>query len=244
MSERMEQRTSEESDHQVFNSKCQSILHGVDISSTAYSSVQKPEIAGSQQLKPEIISLTPEKTNESLQIKPKHKAAELPDKYKMISEFFDRMTSSLRLLSLRKMLPTFEKICSQVEVLTGRMKKNNLTSSFVRKFTHRHLAQIKYILPEAVQAEKILIHEEKTLCMKPEMKITLLFDVVEGHSEQSMYVALQKVFASRLFSFINAHPKVNLNKIVLYVKCNPPVIRRSPHLSPKVLVVSIQGIMN
>ncbi|KAK2979642.1 hypothetical protein RJ640_023570, partial [Escallonia rubra] len=123
--------------------------------SIAYSSVQKPEIAGSQQLKPEIISLTPEKTNESLQIKPKHKVAELPDK----------------------------------------------------KFTHRHLAQIKYILPEAVQAEKILIHEEKTLCMKPEMKITLLFDVVEGHSEQSMYVALQKVFASRLFSFINTHPK-------------------------------------
>lgn len=86
----------------------------------------------------------------------------------------------------------------------------SVTVSFFRKFTYSHLAQIKYILPEAIQIEKILVHDKKTLCMKPDMKIGLLFDVVKGHSEQSDFLALLQLFASRLLSFLIKHPQVFL----------------------------------
>ncbi|KAJ7970140.1 CDT1-like protein a, chloroplastic [Quillaja saponaria] len=70
-----------------------------------------------------------------------------------------------------------------------------------------HLAQMKYILPEALNIDKILIPDKKTLFMKPDMKITLLFEVVEGHSEESAYRALQQVFISRLSEFFHEHPE-------------------------------------
>lgn len=79
---------------------------------------------------------------------------------------------------------------------------------FVRKFLLSHLAQIKYILPEGVQIEKILIHDEKTKCMKSEMRIGLLFDVVKYHHEESVYVALSNIFSSRLRDFNAKHPEV------------------------------------
>lgn len=153
----------------------------------------QPAVEKRSDLESNILSRTPAKANETLPIKHKTEAGELPEKYKTISEFFDRMTSSLRLLSLRKKSPTFKNICSQVQILTG------------RKFSYKHLAQIKFILPEAVETERILIHDEKTKCMEPEMIITLLFDIVKGHDEQSDYLALRVVFASRLFDFYSTH---------------------------------------
>lgn len=79
----------------------------------------------------------------------------------------------------------------------------------VRKFSYKHLAQVKFILPEAVQTEKILVHDEKTMCMNPELIITLLFDIVKGHDkEQSDYSALRMIFASRLCDFYSSHPEV------------------------------------
>lgn len=44
--------------------------------------------------------------------------------------------------------------------------------------------------------------------MKPDMKITLLFDVVDGHCEESVFVALSNLFSSRLRDFYVAHPEV------------------------------------
>ncbi|XP_077220660.1 CDT1-like protein a, chloroplastic [Tasmannia lanceolata] len=122
-------------------------------------------------------------------------ARELPYKYKIIAEFFDRMECSIRLLSLRKKLSTFQNICIQVEIL---MK---------RKFLYKHLAQIKYIFPEAVQIEKILTHDEGTLCVKPDMKISLLSVVLVGHPDQSTSMALRGGFLSRLLDFANMHPE-------------------------------------
>jgi chromatin licensing and DNA replication factor 1 len=80
---------------------------------------------------------------------------------------------------------------------------------------YSHLAQIKYILPEAIQIEKTLVHDKKTLCMKPDMKITLLFDVVEGHHEQSDFLALHQLFASRLIRFFTMQPEVLLCLYIL-----------------------------
>ncbi|XP_062160162.1 CDT1-like protein b isoform X3 [Alnus glutinosa] len=190
----MEQRICEKDRQLDFN--CKTILPGVEKSTAAPPAhVQKPGIVANQNLELKIACQTPEKTNEPLHTKFKDGDVNLPDKFKIISEFFDGMNCSFRLLSLCKRLPTFQNISTQVEVLTK------------RKFTYSHLAQIKYILPEAIQIEKILVHDKKTLCMKPDMKIGLLFDVVKGHCEQSDFLALLQLFASRLLSFLTKHPQ-------------------------------------
>ncbi|CAN4087889.1 unnamed protein product [Withania somnifera] len=74
-----------------------------------------------------------------------------------------------------------------------------------KKFTHRHLAQIKYIVPEAIQIDKLLVHDAKTMCMKPDVKITLQFNVVEDHQEHSKFMTLSSLFASRLLNFLHKH---------------------------------------
>ncbi|KAJ1380558.1 Winged helix DNA-binding domain superfamily, partial [Sesbania bispinosa] len=89
--------------------------------------------------------------------------------------------------------PSFQK--SQVEVLAK------------RKFSYAHLAQMKYILSEGIHIDKVLVHDKKSLCMKPDMKITLVFEVVEEHSEQSADMALRQYFSSRLIDFNNMHPE-------------------------------------
>ncbi|KAA8542898.1 hypothetical protein F0562_024067 [Nyssa sinensis] len=55
--------------------------------------------------------------------------------------------------------------------------------------------------------DRIIIYDKKSLCMMPDIKITLLFDVAEGHQEQSTFLALRQVFASRLLNFSSKHPE-------------------------------------
>ena len=75
-----------------------------------------------------------------------------------------------------------------------------------------HLAQMKYAFPEAIQIEKILVHDERSLCMIPEMKVTLVQDVVGCPliPNQSVSMALCKAFRARLLDFLKTHPKVLL----------------------------------
>lgn len=96
---------------------------------------------------------------------------------------------------MRKKLSTFHNVSCQVSVMTK------------RKFLDRHLAQIVYIIPEAVNIDKVMIHDKKTLCMKPEMIISLQLDIVKGHSEHSDFLALHKVFASRVSKYFVMHPE-------------------------------------
>ncbi|KAD1111708.1 hypothetical protein E3N88_43285 [Mikania micrantha] len=139
------------------------------------------------------LSPTPEKSEETLNIRCKKEPAKLPKKHRLLSEDFHCMTTSLRLLNLLKQKPTFQNIRRIVETLTG------------RELSYKSLAQIKFILPEAVQTDKILFHNKTTLCMEPDIKVTLLFDVIEGHVEHSDYMALSSVFTCRLLKFANAH---------------------------------------
>ncbi|RWR90383.1 CDT1 Geminin-binding domain-containing protein [Cinnamomum micranthum f. kanehirae] len=125
----------------------------------------------------------------------KHERNTLPDKYKIIADLFDRVVTSVKLLSLRGKLCSFLNVSIQVEILTK------------RKFLYSHLAQIKYLFPEAIQIDKILIHDVSTLCMKPDMKITLLAGEFEGHPDQSGSLTLRKLFHERLMKFFNAHPE-------------------------------------
>ena len=86
-----------------------------------------------------------------------------------------------------------------------------------REFSYAHLAQMKYILPEGIRIEKVLVHDKKSLCMKPDMKITLVFDVVEEQSKESADLALRRYFCSRLIDFLNAHPEVTFPILGCYL---------------------------
>ncbi|KAJ0106107.1 hypothetical protein Patl1_19280 [Pistacia atlantica] len=189
----MDQRKFEESDQNVLGFKCEKIINGEEKGAL----VQKQGNAGSQNFEMKIAAPTPEKTSEPSRTKVKEDGIKHLEKYNALVEIFDSMTCSLRLLGLRKKSPTFQNISTQVEVLTK------------RKISLKHLAQIKYILPEAIQIDNILVHDKKTLCMKPDMKISLIFDVIEGHSEHSDFIALHQVFASRLLNYFSTHPEAD-----------------------------------
>ncbi|XP_058739372.1 CDT1-like protein b [Vicia villosa] len=143
-----------------------------------------------------IVCPTPQKKTELLPNKFKDPIAQLPENYRVIADLFRHMSCSLRLLHLRKKSPTFLNICNKVEVLAK------------RNFSHADLAQMKYILPEGIEIEKVVVIDKKSLCMKPDLKITLVFEVVKDHSEQSADIALRQYFNSRLINFFNLHPQV------------------------------------
>ncbi|XP_042013417.1 CDT1-like protein a, chloroplastic isoform X2 [Salvia splendens] len=156
----------------------------------------KEAIAEISPVEEDFSSPTPVKRKERPRIQSQDELAQLPEKYATLLEFFGRLMSSLRLLNLRKKRPIFQNVRRQIEILAG------------RKFLPSHLAQIKYILPEAIQIDKILVHNEKTKCMKVEMNIGLLSDVVKHRDEdESVYVALSTIFSSRLKDFSAKHPE-------------------------------------
>ncbi|KAF5772869.1 putative CDT1 Geminin-binding domain, winged helix DNA-binding domain superfamily [Helianthus annuus] len=200
--------------------------------SELFSPTKKPQIHEISHLDSGSVSPTLEKTEETVNDSCKKEPAELPEKYKLLSELFDRMTTSLRLLNLRKQLPSFQNIRRVVEALT------------LRKFSYKNLAQIKFILPEAVQTDKILLHNKKTLCMEPDIKVTLLFDVVEGHNEHSDYIALSRLVSTRLFKIFNEHsedydvPEAELpepfNRKEITISANPLPMNSSVRILPNV----------
>ncbi|GJY72435.1 CDT1-like protein a, chloroplastic isoform X1 [Tanacetum coccineum] len=156
--------------------------------------VEKLQIHESQCLDAHFESPALEKTEETLNSQVNKDSAELPEKFKSLLEHFDHMITSIRVLNLHKKLPSFHNICLHQEGLTG------------RKFSYKDLAQIKFILPEAVQIEKVLVPNKQTSCMEPHLKVAFNFDSLEGHTdEHSDYIALSHVFSSKLFKLVNEH---------------------------------------
>ncbi|KAH0452924.1 hypothetical protein IEQ34_017248 [Dendrobium chrysotoxum] len=126
------------------------------------------------------------------------KAKKLSEKYEMLAEFFNCLDSSVQLLRLKGALATFTNISACIQHLTE------------RRFTYRHLAQMKHILPEAISIKKVLLHDEATCCMKPELQVSLQVDSVESNPElkgESPFSAVRKVFRDRLVQFAREHPE-------------------------------------
>ncbi|XP_075105205.1 CDT1-like protein a, chloroplastic [Nicotiana tabacum] len=122
----------------------------------------------------------------------------LPEKYELLEEFFRSLNNSIRLLRLKGSSTTFTNISTKVECLTD------------RRFTYTHLAQLKFLLPEAIEIQKILVHDERTYCMKPDLHITLNANAVEVDEKlksTSGTVQLEKVFRARLLDFFKSHPE-------------------------------------
>ncbi|PKA48450.1 CDT1-like protein a, chloroplastic [Apostasia shenzhenica] len=120
----------------------------------------------------------------------------LPEKYEIISEFFNCMDTSIRLLKLKGSMPTFSNISASVQHLTE------------RRFSYRHLAQLKHILPEAILIKKVLLRDEVTCCMKPELLVTIQVDAVESNHKrksESASSVLRNVFRSRIVEFVRSH---------------------------------------
>ena len=86
-----------------------------------------------------------------------------------------------------------------------------------RKFLYSHLAQMKHLFPEAIQINRILLHDQKSLCMYADMEITLLKDAVEcSNPQESPAIAICEAFRSKLLCFLGSHHKV-LNLVQLLV---------------------------
>ncbi|XP_017701292.2 CDT1-like protein a, chloroplastic [Phoenix dactylifera] len=122
----------------------------------------------------------------------------LSEKYEILCEFFNCMESSIRLLRLKGTMSTFSNICTSIQHLTE------------RRFTYGHLAQLKYIMPEAVLIKKVLSHDETTCCMKPELQVTLQVEAIANSVKQkddSGYSIMRKIFRERLVEFFKGHPE-------------------------------------
>nr|GMC53577.1 CDT1-like protein A, chloroplastic [Ipomoea batatas] len=125
-------------------------------------------------------------------------SAKLPEKYEILDEFFNSLDSSIRLLRMKGSKTTFTNISPKIECLTD------------RRFSHDHLAQLKFILPEAIEVTKILVHDERTSCMKPDLRITLNASAVGDNGKVksgSGNLDLRKVFRARLLDFFKSHPE-------------------------------------
>ncbi|KAF5738920.1 CDT1-like protein a chloroplastic [Tripterygium wilfordii] len=133
-------------------------------------------------------------------VKPKRtidESAKLPPKYEMLAEFFDCLDSSIRLLRLKGSMTTFTNIFPKIECLTD------------RRFSRGHLAQLKYILPEAIEIKRVLKFDERTSCMKPDLHVSVNVDAMEfdEKSKESRNIELRKIFRGRLLDFYKAHPE-------------------------------------
>ncbi|XP_010510218.1 PREDICTED: CDT1-like protein a, chloroplastic [Camelina sativa] len=124
---------------------------------------------------------------------------EKPPENPTLGKFFDALDSSITLSKLRGSKPTFSNISKIIEHLTQ------------RSFSYSHLAQLKHILPEAIEIKRVLIHDETTCCMKPDLHVTLNADAVESNDDKSKSESkranLRKVFRARLAEFVKAHPQ-------------------------------------
>ncbi|CAN1131678.1 CDT1-like protein a, chloroplastic [Linum perenne] len=80
-----------------------------------------------------------------------------------------------------------------------------------KRFSYRNLAQLKYILPEAIEITTMMKFDEQTSCMKPDLHISLDPDAIEfdkkTKSREGKHSSLRKVFCKRLEKFCESHPK-------------------------------------
>ncbi|KAG6719061.1 hypothetical protein I3843_04G175100 [Carya illinoinensis] len=124
----------------------------------------------------------------------------LPEKYEILAEFLDSLDGSIRLLRLKGSAPTFTNICPKIECLTD------------RRFSYGHLAQMKFILRNAIEIKRLLVIDERTSCMKPDLHVSINIDAIEDDgtlTSESRNIYLRKVFRERLADFSKSNPEVD-----------------------------------
>ncbi|KAG0608111.1 hypothetical protein M758_8G079000 [Ceratodon purpureus] len=139
-------------------------------------------------------------------VSPRKKApAQLPEKYALLESFYEGVEAAISLLGIRRQLCTFPAVCSTVEATTK------------RRFLQKHLAQIKYILPEAIDLEYVRSYDQDTRSKNWEMKISLLPMPAEAEEPTEAgcsrkkpkieTVQRRRAFHARLVKFVSTHPE-------------------------------------
>ncbi|KAL6953541.1 hypothetical protein U1Q18_045719 [Sarracenia purpurea var. burkii] len=145
-------------------------------------------------------------SGDALMAKPKKNVDEsiqLPEKYEILGKFFNCLDSSIRLLRLKGSASTFTNISPKVEYLTD------------RRFSYGHLAQLKFIFPEVFEIKRVLVHDERTSCMKPDLHVTMNADAIKNEEKLKSTTGnsnMRKVFRCRLLDFFIAHPEGEVPK--------------------------------
>ncbi|KVH94274.1 CDT1 Geminin-binding domain-like protein, partial [Cynara cardunculus var. scolymus] len=160
----------------------------------------------------------------------------LPEKYEVLDKFFNSLESSIRLLGLKGSMSTFTNISRTVESLTD------------RRFAYSHLAQLKFLLPEGIEIKRILVRDDRTSCMKPDLHVTLNFSIIQNDEKlksDSGNIQMRKLFRARLVSFCKSNPEGDevpeeqlpepFNQLSRVVSLNPT---ENPNM------VSVQGTTN
>ncbi|KAA0059522.1 uncharacterized protein E6C27_scaffold518G00320 [Cucumis melo var. makuwa] len=75
------------------------------------------------------------------------------------------------------------------------------------RFSYGHLAQFKFILPEAIILKKVVVYDERTSCMKPDLHISFNFGVLGNQEDQ--YMQLRKLFRERLSKFLSSYLEID-----------------------------------
>ncbi|CAB4291434.1 unnamed protein product [Prunus armeniaca] len=82
---------------------------------------------------------------------------------------------------------------------------------WVERFTCGHLAQLKFVLPEVIEIKKVLVKDERTSCLKPDLHVTINVDALESDgkakSEGGGSMQLRKTFRKRLADISKSHPE-------------------------------------
>ncbi|RXH86977.1 hypothetical protein DVH24_028477 [Malus domestica] len=114
--------------------------------------------------------------------------------YEILSEFFNCLDASIRLLQLRGLMPSFTNLCPKIKCLTDRIS---------------HLAQLKFVLPKVVEITKVLVKDGITNNMKPDLRVTMKVDAVENDDklkyEGGGHMHLRRAFHHRLGEISKSH---------------------------------------
>lgn len=89
-----------------------------------------------------------------------------------------------------------------------------------RRFTISHLAQLKIVLPEVIEITKVLVKDEGTSDMKPDLCVTMNVDAVENDdklkSEGGGHMHLRRAFRHRLGDISKSHPEVYCIHLLIF----------------------------
>uniref|UniRef100_A0A803KY67 CDT1 Geminin-binding domain-containing protein n=1 Tax=Chenopodium quinoa TaxID=63459 RepID=A0A803KY67_CHEQI len=150
-------------------------------------------------LSDQISSRTPTKLPHPPQrFKLHRRSVRLPEKYETLLKFFDALDASLKLLRLRNSIPLFGKIRLMIENMSE------------RRFTHQHLAQLKFLLPEEIGIRKVLMADEETRCMEHDLHLSLTINRTTREDKRkrgSKNPCLRDLFISKLLDFARDHPE-------------------------------------
>ncbi|KAJ7566949.1 hypothetical protein O6H91_02G124900 [Diphasiastrum complanatum] len=132
----------------------------------------------------------------------------MPEKLMLLNEFYEGLEAAISLLRIRRQICTFSSICGTIESLTK------------RRFLRSHLLKMKHIFPEVLHLENVVIQDPDTLCMKKDLRITLLplppalglGSLGEGNESPNCNLSAQTVrrrkeFHIRLLRFVKSHPQ-------------------------------------